>query len=97
MPSLIGRRLASVGELEQPGDYCGPISGYTGDVPALFFIPPVAPEDIPTWPHGRIHHVTFPPHTFRECDDGSIEVRASIGLDPLWHGYLDEGHSWRDA
>lgn len=94
---LSGRRVASVGELEQPGDYCGPLTGYTGDKPAVFFIPPVDPEEIPTWPHGRIHHVVAPPHVFRDCGDGSIEVRESIGLGPLWHGYLDCGDSWRTA
>jgi hypothetical protein len=101
---MIGRRVGSIAEIEKPGDYCGPIEGYTGDKPALFFIPPnVTPESLGTWPHGRLHHITFPPHTFRECPDGSVEVRASIGCHGgpdqgySWHGYLDEGHVWRDA
>jgi len=48
-----------------------------------------------------LHRVSEPPWSFRECDDGSIEIRASIacgGADPegeYWHGYLDEGHQWR--
>ena len=55
----------------------------------------------------HLHHVCSPPHEFRECPDGSLEIRASIGAvrtpqDPpgdhfVWHGYLDEGHVWRDA
>lgn len=42
-----------------------------------------------------------PPWTFRECDDGSIEVRDSIlcgARDPegeYFHGWLDEGNVWR--
>jgi len=52
---MIGRRVGTVAEIVRPGDYCGPISGYTGEVRSA----------------------------------------ASIGADPFWHGYLDEGHSWR--
>lgn len=66
--------------------------GYTGDVPAVFLWPPGAP---------RFGHVTSPPHIFRECPDGSLEIRNSIlfkqehyGFD--WHGFLDEGHTWRE-
>ena len=34
--------------------------------------------------------------------DGSLEIRASIlnyahGDCPEWHGYLDEGHTWRQV
>lgn len=99
--AVIGRRVSSLDEIERAGDYFGPATGYTGDKPALFFIPP--PESLGTWPHGRLHHITFPPHTFRECSDGSVEVRASIGCHDTigdgysWHGYLDEGHVWRTA
>ncbi len=38
---------------------------------------------------------------FRECPDGSLEIRESIACgrhDPegeYFHGYLDEGHVWR--
>jgi hypothetical protein len=46
--------------------------------------------------------VVAPPHTYRECSDGSLEIRASIGdmhdgISDGWHGYLDEGHEWRVA
>lgn len=102
---MIGRRVATLDEVVRPGDYFGPAKGWTGDKPSVFFIPPnVTPDSLGTWPHGRLHHVTSPPHTFRECADGSLEIRASIGcynapLDRtsgyIWHGYLDEGHSWR--
>ncbi|MGH7750483.1 MAG: hypothetical protein ACREQ5_37780, partial [Candidatus Dormibacteria bacterium] len=43
---MFGRRIQHVKgqdpyhELTQPGDYCGPIYGYTGEVPAVFFIIP---------------------------------------------------------
>lgn len=104
---MIGRRVGSIAEIEQPGDYFGPTMGYTGDLPAVFFLKPNARDDgVP--PHARsIQHVCSPPHTFRECGDGSLEIRASISnlcrgdvngnSDDGWHGYLDEGHSWRQV
>jgi hypothetical protein len=45
--------------------------------------------------------ITEPPWEFRDCADGSLEIRASIACgrsDPegeYWHGYLDEGNVWR--
>lgn len=50
-----------------------------------------------------IHHAVSPPHRFRECPDGSLEIRESLGDrhnetdegSDGWHGYLDEGHVWR--
>lgn len=110
MTTTIGRRVGGISEVTQPGDYCGPIRGYTSDAEAMFFLLPTAsPEEplhrtmAPDDANG-IHHITFPPHTYRECDDGSLEVRASIGAlrsdgspGHVWHGYLDEGHVWRTA
>ena len=52
-------------------------------------------------PGSGIHGVTSPPWTFRECPDGSLEIRTSIACGrgspdgEYWHGYLDEGHVWR--
>jgi hypothetical protein len=98
-----GRRVTTVADLTQPGDYCGPIKGYTADKEACLFRLPIAADT----PEARaLHHVTFPPHTYRECADGSLEIRASIGAygfrhpnqhGHLWHGYLDEGHIWREV
>jgi hypothetical protein len=91
----------------KPGDYCGPVYGYTGSLPAVFFLKPNSRDkDAP--PIARsVQYVTSPPHTFRECPDGSLEIRASIGdvhqvgdgstMSDGWHGFLDEGHSWRPA
>lgn len=51
--------------------------------------------------HNGLHRVTEPPWVFRECADGSLEIRASIASgrgDPegeYFHGYLDEGNRWR--
>lgn len=96
--------MTTVGEIVRPGDYCGPLSGYTGDRIACFFRLPIeAPQGGP--PDERsLRHVTFPPHSYRECDDGSVEIRESIGahhcpprVGYLWHGYLDEGHVWREC
>lgn len=76
----------------EPGDYCGPIEGYTGDKPAVFFIPPG--HEVTETSFG-IHHVCSPPHVFTEQPDGSLEIRESILSGGGWHGYLDVGHVWR--
>lgn len=93
---MIGRRVATIDDIERPGDYCGPITGYTGPGgEACFFLLPNARDEGAPPEQRAIHHVAFPPHTYRECADGSLEIRASIGAMPWWHGYLDEGHVWR--
>ena len=89
----------------EPGDYCGPFDGYTGGKPAVFFRLPVKADDEhdPMVGLGGIRHVVSPPHVFRECPDGSLEIRESLGCDLLpgggyrWHGYLDAGHRWREV
>lgn len=97
---MIGRRVSGMDDLEQPGDYTGPHQGYTHGKPCMFFLLPVGPDHSL---HDKIHHVASPPHVFRECPDGSIEIRESIGAIGVdgeryaWHGYLDEGHVWREA
>jgi len=101
-----GRRVASLGEIERPGDYCGPIKGYTGDLEACFFLKPSARDEGVPARSRSIQHVCFPPHTYRECADGSLEIRPSISeymsgsphtpeFSDRWHGYLDEGNIWR--
>ena len=97
---MIGKRLpvrpdGSWDFPTNPGEYVGPVFGYTGDVPAVFFMLPNARDDGVPPGTRAVHHVTFPPHTYRECPDGSLEIRNSIGAFPFWHGYLDEGHVWR--
>lgn len=83
----------------EPGDYIGPVRGYTGDKPAVFFLLPDArDEGARPWERG-IGHVTSPPHTFHEEADGSLTIRASIlsvGVEDGqrvdgWHGYLTAG------
>ena len=108
---MIGRRLPVIdGKMTcptEPGDYCGPVMGWTGDLPAVFFLKPNARDpDVPARARS-LQHVTSPPHTFRECPDGSLEVRESISDKTIgdtdgstsdgWHGYLDEGHVWRQV
>ena len=34
---MTGRRVQSIAEIEQPGGYCGPVTGYTAGLPAVFF------------------------------------------------------------
>lgn len=94
---MTGRRVASIAEITQPGDYFGPVTGYTGDKAACFFLLPNSRDQGAPPGQRSIHHVCFPPHAYRECADGSLEIRASIGAMPFWHGYLDEGHAWREC
>lgn len=84
----------------EPGDYCGPVDDTNG-VPTVWFLLPCA-RDADVDPGLRsVLRVCAPPHQFRECADGSLEIRESIGVytragEPFaWHGYLDEGHVWR--
>jgi hypothetical protein len=109
---VIGRRLPAEGTTytmpEQPGDYSGPVMGHHHvdpalDRPSVFFLMPTA-DDEGAPPGARsVHRVASPPHVFRECPDGSLEIRESIAAyghndqtkGPIWHGYLDEGHVWR--
>lgn len=105
---MIGRRVKSFAEIERPGDYFGPTMDYTGTIPAVFFLKPNSrDEGVP--PRSRsVQHVCSPPHTFRECADGSLEIRPSIAeyaagspqtpeFSDGWHGWLDEGHVWRQV
>ena len=75
-----------------PGDYCGPIEGYTGGKPSVFFRLPTGLG---------LCHVVSPPHVFTEQPDGSLEIRESIlASSPRgggWHGYLDAGNRWREV
>ncbi|SRR6266487_2396838 len=118
MTTMKGRRLPVIEGKptmpSEPGDYCGPVYGYTGSLhdgagipsgeqrPAVLFLKPNARDkDAP--PIARaVQHVTSPPHSFRECADGSLEIRNSLGdnhngVSDGWHGFLDEGHVWRTA
>jgi hypothetical protein len=99
---MIGRRVATVADIELPGDYCGPVKGYTGDKEACFFLKPNARDEGAPPIARSVHHVLFPPQRYRECADGSLEIRESLGdtrvggnISDGWHGYLDEGHVWR--
>ncbi len=99
---MIGRRVKTINEIKRPGDYCGPIKGFTDDKLSCFFLKPNARDQNVTPRARSLQHVNFPPHRYRECEDGSLEIRESIaataGLSTEsdgWHGYLDEGHVWR--
>lgn len=92
---------------ENPGEYCGPVVGYTGDLPAVFFLKPNARDEGVPARARSVQHVVSPPHVFTECVDGSLEIRASISnllrgdtdgsSDDGWHGFLDCGHVWRQV
>lgn len=92
---LDGRRVNRMPE--NPGEYYGPVTGYTGDRPAVFYRKPnAADEGAP--PRARdMHHVTSPPHVFTEENDGTLTIRASLGdqagggESDGWHGFLTRG------
>ena len=106
---MIGRRLPHEGKTfttpERPGDYSGPVDIGQGKTAVYFLLPGARDEQVVHPGVRSIHSVHSPPHTFRECPDGSLEIRASIGAGPgegpgggyYWHGYLDEGHVWRSV
>ena len=113
MGTTVGRRVRAVGELERGGDYCLVADAvYRVDPetqkpieqrPTIYFLLPAARDEGATGGVRSVHKVCEPPHAFRECPDGSIEVRESIlcGAQTeggaYWHGYLDEGHVWREC
>ena len=84
--------------LEQPGDYCGPLMGFTGDVPCVFFLKPNSRDaDAPKRARG-VQHVVSPPHVFTEEPDGTLTITASISdlagpnsVSDGWHGWLSKG------
>jgi len=106
---VIGRRLPVVDGKpswpERPGDYSGPVMGYTGDRPAVFFLKPNARDaDAPRYARST-QHIVSPPHSWTEEQDGTLTVHGSIGdfhrdagsaggESDGWHGYLERG-VWR--
>lgn len=87
--------------LTEPGDYIGPFVYGGEDRESVCFLVPAA-EWADDSSAARFARVASPPHVFRECPDGSLEIRQSIlvtqrwaGEELSWHGYLDEGHEWR--
>lgn len=103
-----GRRLPVVADdtftmPEEPGDYSGPVDIGDGRQ-AVYFLLPIADPTVSDPGARSLYSVQSPPHTFRECPDGSLEIRASIGAygsdaskGYVWHGYLDKGHVWREC
>lgn len=92
-------------QLSEPGDYCGPIAYPDDGTRSVWFLLPCARDEDVDPRLRSVCRVAEPPHRFRECPDGSLEIRESIavlgrndGQDVhLWHGYLDEGNTWREA
>ena len=99
------RRVPTLDDLERAGDYTGPHPIERGDKTervVWFLLPTHKGADMfdRLDEHSGLHGVYEPPWTFRECPDGSLEIRASIGCGPqpyYWHGYLDEGNTWRQV
>lgn len=105
---MIGRRVATFDDIERAGDYyLGSVNDHGTVKRQLWFLLPLHEGDTkfdrPT-PGSGLHGISEPPWTFRECEDGSVEVRASIlcgrtdaNPEGYWHGFLDEGHVWRQV
>lgn len=99
-----GRRVYAMADIERPGDYFGPTTDYTAEVPSIFFLKPNArDEDAP--PRARsVQHVCIPPHSYTENEDGTLTISPSIGETMRggtgesdgWHGYLENG-KWRQV
>lgn len=88
--------------VDQPGDYCGPITGYTGREPAVFFLKPNARDPGAPKAARTIQHVVSPPHKFIEEADGTLTITDSIGnmhtggVSDGWHGYLVKGDWFKE-
>jgi hypothetical protein len=103
---VIGRRVDAISAINQPGDYFGPVVGYTGDLPAAFFLKPNARDEGVPLRSRSVQHVVSPPHTFTENPDGTLTIAPSISnlsrgdvggaSDDGWHGYLENG-VWRQV
>jgi hypothetical protein len=102
---MIGRRVFAFDDIEKAGDYCLDeviIDGVA--TPHVWFLLPIHEGENKfdhKTPGSGLHGISEPPWVFRECPDGSLEVRESIACGrgskdgEYWHGYLDEGHVWR--
>jgi hypothetical protein len=103
---MMGRRIPVPSDghpiVEHPGDYCGPIYGFTGDLPAVFFLKPNARDPDAPRRAKSVQYVVSPPHVFTEEPDGTLTITASIGdragdsESDGWHGFLTKGE-WRLA
>jgi hypothetical protein len=100
----LARRVPTQDDIVKAGDYSGPhpivMNGEDHQV-IWFLLPTHKGEDKfdHVDEHSGLHGVYSTLWTFRECEDGSLEIRPSIGCGKqpyYWHGYLDEGNSWRE-
>jgi len=98
--------VASFDVIEKAGDYFGPTDEVDADGKVIgrgvWFLLPIHQGglfDFAT-PGSGLHRVTEPPWTFRECADGSLEIRASIACGrgspdgEYFHGWLNEHSVW---
>jgi hypothetical protein len=112
MPILSpARRVATFDDLELAGDYTGPHMVTVDreeekELQYVWFLLPIHNGADKYDHHERgdgLHGIASPPWVFRECGDGSLEVRDSIACGrresggEYWHGYLDEGNTWRQV
>lgn len=81
----------------EPGDYYGPVLGWSDDKPAVFFLLPIIDDKSLPSQARSIHHVQSPPHVFTEESDGTLTITESIGAGRphYWHGYLTKGE-WKE-
>ena len=84
--------------VENAGDYCGPLMGWTGDLPAIFFLKPNSRDPDAPKRARSVQHVISPPHVFTEEPDGTLTITGSISdlagensTSDGWHGFLING------
>jgi hypothetical protein len=104
MATHIARRVAAFDDIAQAGDYfLGAIQEDGVSKPMVWFLLPIhVGNDMfdHATPGSGLHGVSSPPWTFRECDDGSLEIRASIACGrgtkdgEYFHGWLNEHNEW---
>jgi len=107
-----GRRVASLDDMQGPGDYwLNPARDPNGDQ-SLWFYLPICNEDrsalasttlddgtvIEHKPWEGRHRIASPSWSITEQPDGTITASPSIacGRPVYWHGYLEHG-AWREV
>jgi hypothetical protein len=105
MNEATGRRVATMDDMTQAGDYCGPETVIYEDGPyeQVWFLLPIhqgTDKFDHATPGSGLHGITSPPWSFTEQPDGSLAVGGSIACGrgtkdgEYFHGWLNAGHRW---
>jgi hypothetical protein len=97
-----GRRVDSLDEITEPGDYWyNPAADPKGHRSLWFLLPTAESRDAfaePLSPHNGLHRIDST-WTITDNPDGSVSAQPSIacGTPVYWHGYLEPGNVWREV